>query len=145
MRRSVLPVLAAVALSACAEDRSYVGPVRDAGDARVLAGGVAEFVSLRVRTPHSTVTLEPVPSAQADNAVTPEVVAALRRQGFGVAADRSVAAGLRSLRYVVTSLDEGELIRMTLDDAVRGARFFARNASGYLQTGGPFTVTEAMR
>jgi hypothetical protein len=46
-------------------------------------------------------------------------------------------------RYLVTALDNGDLVRLTLDDATEGSRFFVRNTAGGLQAGGPLTVTQA--
>ena len=138
--RLALPLLGAAALSACAaaDHRSYVGDVAPA-DALVLAGGVGDFVALQVRTPFSTIALDPVPSGQIGNPVTPAIASALNDRGFGVAANRSVAAGAHSLTYEVTPFDEGGLIRMTLDDDTKGARYFARSG-GQLRAGGPLTV-----
>jgi hypothetical protein len=42
-------------------------------------------------------------------------------------------------RYLVTALDNGDLVRLTLDDATEGSRFFVRNTAGGLQAGGPLT------
>jgi hypothetical protein len=56
---------------------------------------------------------------------------------------QAVPARAHHLRYLVTSLDNGDLVRLTLDDATEGSRFFVRNTAGGLQSGGPFTVTQA--
>jgi hypothetical protein len=90
------------------------------------------------------VLLDPTPSDQARNALTPSLASALRRHGFAVAEDgQTVPSGAHRLRYLVTPLDNGDLMRLTLDGATEGSRFFVRNSAGGLQSGGPFTVTQA--
>ena len=142
MTRALPLLLAGLALTACADNRSYVAPGQGPADARALANGVADFVSQRLRTPHATVMLAP---AQTDNDVTEEIIAALKRRGFGVTTAGTDAAAGQPLRYLVTPLDDGDLLRMRLEGVASGARFFARGPGG-LQPSGPFTVTaEAAR
>jgi hypothetical protein len=132
-------------LTGCAlgPDSSYVAQLQQPADADILAGGIVAFVAMRLPAASSTVVLDPTPTGQAGNAVSPTLAAALRRRGFAVAEDgQAVPAGAHHLRYLVTSLDNGDLVRLTLDDATEGARFFVRNTAGGLQPGGPFTVTQ---
>lgn len=139
-------LLMAGAVVACALDgrRSYVGPVETPADARVLAGDMADFVGGRLPAGSSTVILDPTPSGQAANALTPAFVAALRHRGFAVAdAGQAGGPGTHRIRYVVTRLDRGDLLRVTIDGgAAAAARFFVRNSAGALQAGGPFTVRQ---
>lgn len=142
MTRALPLLLAGLVLTACADNRSYVAPGQGPADARVLANGVADFMSQRLRTPHATVMLAP---AQADNDVTEEITAALKRRGFSVTTEGTDAAAGQPLRYLVTPLDNGDLLRMKLKGVASGARFFTRGPGG-LQPSGPFTVTvEAVR
>ena len=125
-------------------DNSYVAQLQQPADAEVLADGMAAFVAMRLPAASSTVVLDPTPSDQVRNSLTPALTAALRRRGFAVAEDgQAVPAGEHHLRYLVTSLDNGDLVRLTLDDAIEGSRFFVRNTAGGLQSGGPFIVTQA--
>lgn len=143
--RLALPCLAAL-LTGCAfgPDTSYVAQLEQPADAQVLANGMAEFVATRLPAASSTVALDPTPSDQADNSLTPALAAALRRRGFAVAeGGQTLPPGSHHLRYVVTSLDRGSLVRLTLDGTSEGSRFFVRNSAGGLQSGGPFTVTQA--
>ena len=142
----ILPFLAVAALSACAvgPNTSYVAPLRQPADAQVLADGMAEFVAMRLPAASSTVILDPTPSDQAGTALTPAFAAALRRRGFAVAEHGdSPLQSAHHVRYLVTPLDNGDLVRLTLDGNTQGARFFVHNASGELQAGGPFTVLQA--
>ena len=88
--RLALPLLAAASLASCAigPDNSYVGELSAPGDARILAAGMAEFVSTQLPAASSTIALDPTPADQASNALTPAFTAALRRRGFAVADDR---------------------------------------------------------
>ncbi len=147
MRRArvALAAFAAAALAGCAvgPDTSYVAPVEREADAQVLGSGVAAFVALRLPS-GSAVALAPTAWDQPSDAVTPVLAAALRQRGFAVAeGDQPAAANAHRVRYLVTSLDNGNLVRVTLDGATEGARFFVRNTAGGLQAGGPYTMTQA--
>jgi len=145
LRRFALPCLAAL-LTGCSfgPNSSYVAQLQQPTDAQVLAKGIAAFVAMRLPAASSTVALDPTPSDQARNSLTPALASALRRRGFAVAENgQPVAASTHHLRYLVTPLDNGDLVRLTLDGATEGSRFFVRNSAGGLQSGGPFTVTQA--
>ena len=136
----------ACSLAACAlgPGNSYVGHVDTQADAQVLAGDMADFVAGQLPAVSSTVVLDPTPSDQAGNDLTPAFVAALRDRGFAVAdARQGGAPGAHHIRYLVTRLDNGDLVRVTIDGAAAEAsRFFVRNSAGDLQAGGPFTVRQ---
>ncbi|HUZ64818.1 MAG TPA: hypothetical protein VMU82_14030 [Acetobacteraceae bacterium] len=143
--RIALPCLTAL-LAGCAlgPNASYVARLQSPSDVSVLADGMAAFVAARLPAASSTVVLDPTPSDQARNSLTPALVAALRSRGFAVAQDgQAVPGGVHHLRYLVTPLGDGDLVRMTLDNAIKGSRFFVRNLAGGLQSGGPLMVTEA--
>lgn len=136
----------ATLMTGCAvgPDKSYVALLQQPADAQTLADGIAAFVAMRLPAVTSTVALDPTPSGQAGNAVTPALGGALRHLGFGVAEEvRTAPAGVHRLRYLVTPLDNGDLVRLTLDDSAEGSRFFVRNTTGGLQSSGPFLVTQA--
>ncbi len=105
---------------------------------------MAEFVATRLRATSSTVALDPTLAGQAGNALTPALASALQHRGFAVAeGGQGQSAGAHRLRYLVTPLDNGDLVRLTLDGTVEGARFFVRTTAGGLHSGGPYTVTQA--
>ena len=144
----ILPhAAAAVLLAACAAGTggsSYVAPLQQPGDAEVLANAMAEFVAGRLPAAASTVAFAPTPAEQAGNAVTGAFASALRRRGFAVAeGGQPPPARAHRLRYLVTPMDNGNLVRLTIDDSTQGARFFARDPAGGLRSGGPYTVTQA--
>ena len=145
----LLPLVATAAmLSACAydPDSSYVEPLTAPADATVLAGAMTEFVSMRLPAARAALVLQATSDGQASNAVTPVLTDDLRRRGFALVADGT--AGAHRVRYLVTPLDRGDLVRLSLDGgSTEASRFFVRTAVGTLQVGGPFTIrtTEAER
>ncbi|MGI4955788.1 MAG: hypothetical protein ACRYG6_09580 [Janthinobacterium lividum] len=148
--RLALPALAACGLSACAEvgpRTSYVEPLPHAGDAQVLAGSISTFLAAQIPAAASTIALDPTPTDQDSNALTPVLAASLRQQGFGIAAEANgtpgapAAQAAHTLRYWITPMDSsGELVRLLLDGNKEASRFFVRNTAGTLQGGGPYTV-----
>ncbi|MBV8401899.1 MAG: hypothetical protein JOZ17_24735, partial [Acetobacteraceae bacterium] len=89
-----------------------------------------------------SIALEATPSSQSSNALTPEFATALRSRDFALAENGQRApAGAHRVRYVVSPLDSGTLVLVTIDGSTEAARFFSRNTSGALQPGGPVTVT----
>jgi hypothetical protein len=141
MLRLALPLVAVSSLPGCAlgPSSSYVSQVDTPADAQALAAGMVVFVAAQLPAASSTVVLDPTPSDQAGNALTPAFVAALRDRGFAVA-DEGQAG--HHIRYLVTSLDSGDLVRVSIDDSAEASRFFVRNAEGGLQAGGPFLVRQ---
>ena len=145
MLRFAFPLAALSSLVACAlgTDNSYVSQVDTPADAQVLAAGMVVFVAAQLPAASSTVVLDPTPSDQADNALTPAFVAALRDRGFAVADEgQASASGTHHIRYLVTPLDNGDLVRLSIDDGAQASRFFVRNSAGGLQAGGPFMVRQ---
>jgi hypothetical protein len=70
-------------------------------------------------------------------------VAALRDRGFAVADEGQAGThGTHHIRYLVTPLDNGDLVRVSIDDSAQASRFFVRNTAGGLQAGGPFMVRQ---
>lgn len=133
-------------LSACAFDPSgsYVAQIERPEDAAVLASGITTFVSAKLPAASTTIVLDATPTDQTGNSLTPALAEALRRAGFAVAdPTQTMSSSGHHLKYLVTPLDSGSLVRLVLDDRTAASRFFGRNTSGELQAGGPFTVTQA--
>ena len=140
----LLPLLAACGLAACStgSDTSYVASLSAPSDARVIAAGIGAFMKTQLPTASTTIVLDPTPSDQAGNALTPALANSLRQQGFAVA-QGNTPEGAHTLRYWVTPLDaSGELVRLMIDGRKEASRFFVRNTIGTLQSGGPFTVVQ---
>lgn len=145
-RRLALSCALAALASGCAlgPNSSYVAPLRQAADAQILADGTATFIAMQLPAASTTVVLDPTPSDQARNAFTPALAAALRRQGFAIADPaQPIPMSAHYVRYLVTPLDNGDLVRLTLDDTTEASRFFARTADGGLRAGGPLMMTQA--
>ena len=145
MLRRALSLAAVSCLAACAlgPGSSYVSQVDTPADAQVLAAGMVVFVAAQLPAASSTIVLDPTPSDQAGNALTPAFVVALRDRGFAVADEgQASASGTHHVRYFVTPLDNGDLVRVSVDDRAQASRFFVRNSAGGLQAGGPFMVRQ---
>jgi hypothetical protein len=143
--RPALPLLMAVALVSCtiSPDNSYVGELAAPGDAQILAAGMVEFVATQLPAGSTTIALDPTPADQASNVLTPTFTAALRRRGFAVADDKQVVApAAHRVRYWVTPLDNGDLVRLSIDGRTEASRFFVRNSRSSLQASGPFMVRQ---
>lgn len=147
--RLALPAFAACGLSSCAEvgpRTSYVEPLSHAGDAQVLAGSISTFLATQIPAAASTIALDPTPTDQDSNALTPVLAASLRQQGFAITTEANATPGTpaqtgHTLRYWITPMDSsGELVRLLLDGNKEASRFFVRNTAGTLQSGGPYTV-----
>ena len=140
--RLPLAGLAVITLGACVAgpNSSYVGPIDAPADAQVLAAGMADFMAARLPAASTTIALDPTAAGQAGNALTPVLVTALRERGFAIANEHQAGMpGSHRVRYRVTPLDNGDLVRLTVD-GTEASRFFARNTAGTLQAGGPYTV-----
>jgi hypothetical protein len=138
-----LVLLAASLLGGCAlgSSGSYVANLRAPADAQVLASGMVDFVAAELPAASSTISLDPTPSGQQKNALTPALLRDLRQRGFAIAdGNQADQAGIHHLRYLVTPLEGGVLVRLSIDDRTQAARFFAPNTAGSLQAGGPFMV-----
>jgi hypothetical protein len=112
-------------------------------DAKVIATGISSFMQTQLPAASTTIVLDPTPSEQASNALTPRLADSLRQQGFAVAVTAAPTEGSHTLRYWVTPMDaSGELVRLMIDGRKTAAQFFLRNHAGDLETGGPFTVAQ---
>ena len=121
----IATLLLASALGACATPNgSYVDPHVSA------AAPIIDTIVVIVAGEHPngrTVCLEPLPADQASNAITPELVAALRAEGFTVA-----ETGAPVLRYQLTPLEAGTLLRVGFNGVLASAFFAGPGASGPL-------------
>jgi hypothetical protein len=141
------PLLVVCGLVGCAvgPSTSYVASVSAPADATVIASGIGTFLQTRLPAASTTLALDPTPTEQASNALTPVLADTLRQQGFAVA-EGVPPAGSHTLRYWVTPLDaSGELVRLLIDGHENAAQLFVRSAAGGLQSGGPFTVMKRER
>lgn len=143
--RVLAPLLLASGLAACAGNpaTSYVAPLTGPTDAQIIAGEITDFMALSLPAATTTLALEAPAADQSSNTLTPILTAALRRRGFATVDfdEDASSSGVRRMRYQVTPMDNGDLVRLTIDGgAIQSSRFLARNSAGSLQAGGPFTV-----
>jgi hypothetical protein len=134
----LLPI---VLLAGCAATGgSYVDGSFAPTDAATLATDMTAFIKSNLPPASSTLVLDPPPAGQASNALTPAFAASLRQAGFAVAL--AATPGAHRIRYLVTPLEGGTLVRLTID-GTEASRFFTRDPAGGLQARGPFMVREA--
>jgi hypothetical protein len=74
--------------------------------------------------------------------VTPALTTDLRSRGFSIA-DAAHPGNAHRISYLVSPLDGGILIRISIDGADQASEFLARDTAGKLEAGGPYTVREA--
>ncbi|MEA2736991.1 MAG: type secretion system protein TrbH [Acetobacteraceae bacterium] len=81
-----VPLLAVCSLAACAvgPDTSYVSAISAPTDATVIAAGIGSFMRTQLPAASTTLVLDPTPTDQASNALTPVLRNTLRQQGFAV-------------------------------------------------------------
>ncbi|MCM8739326.1 conjugal transfer protein TrbH [Azospirillum sp. A1-3] len=117
---------------------SYVEAVTPA-DAPVLAADIAGFMAERLPAAATTLALDAPIADLVNDSLTPVLRGELRRIGFGVADAGQNAPGAHPLRYLVTPLNAGVLVRLQVDRTT-ASRLWLRNSAGTLQAGSPFTV-----
>ena len=145
-RPAPLTFLAVACLAGCTvgPNTSYIAALRQPADAEVLAGGMAVFVSLQLPAASTAIILDPPSYFQSGSVLIPALTLALRHHGFAVAEDaQPLLSNAHHVRYLVTPLDNGDLVRVTIDGSTEGSRLYVRNTAGGLQAGGPFTLTRA--
>lgn len=143
---SLLPLLAAVVLSACATSRpsmSYVAPEITAADAQVLAADSVAYLANPLPPARTTLLLDP-PSDGKHDALTGAMLNSLRARGYGVAVvdpKTGVPAGQGvPLRYLASPALSGVVLRLQFQ-GVEAASYYPRTTDGkLLPNGAPFTV-----
>jgi hypothetical protein len=146
--RFLLCMLVVPSVAGCVDGlaTSYVGPITTPADAEVLAVGITDFMASRLPVASTTLALDPLSLEQSGNVLTPALIAALRKRGFAtVDAGNTAPPGTHPLRYWITPMSTGNLVRLAIDGgAIEGNRLFVRNRVGRLQPGGPFTIRAAV-
>lgn len=133
--RKTIPALWLLLASGCAGGmHSYVESLTPE-DAKIVGAGIVEFVQARANPNSGGVAVE---APAADALLGPEVRSDLEAAGYKVGDEAH-----HRLRYQVTPLDDGMLVRLSLDGG-DAARFYGREF-GKLSPNGPFTLREASR
>ncbi len=149
--RFLLPVLAALALSACATSRpsmSYVAPEVTASDARTLATDAVDFLADPLPPAKTTLLLDPpaVRQGAAPDVLTPAITDSLRARGYGLAVvvdDRPASKDVQAIpfRYLASPLDNGIVLRLQFKGQ-EATKLYPRTTAGTLLTNGPFLLRE---
>ena len=108
-------------------------------DAPPVVQAITEFVTAHCPPGQSTLVLDPAPTDKQANTIASEVSDALREKGFAVAADAKAAPDAHHVRYLVTPLFDGFLVRVSVDHA-EGSRLFLHDKAGTLVASGALAV-----
>ncbi len=120
-------LLLAATVGGCAYDGSYVDP-RVSGEAASTQSTVAAIVRIVAsEADGKALVLEPPPNEQANNAITSALVAALAAEGFTLTEN-----GAPVLKYQVTPLAAGELLRVAFNGSWSALFFASPGVSGPL-------------
>jgi hypothetical protein len=131
MRRfGVMAVLAPLCACAAWPNGSYVR-MTNQGDGAVLAPAIAGYVSKAVPAGTVVTLMQPTGDAVLSPVLSVDLVRAGVKMGV---------AGI-PVAYLVTPLDQGVLLRITVGRAV-ASRYLVRNTGGQLQPGGPMMVAQ---
>jgi type IV secretion system protein TrbH len=128
-------------LSSCAflsPQGSYVDAVQPK-EATLLASSMADFLGQQLPPAKTTLVLIPLPGSQAKNTLTSALTLALVRAGYGMASLAAAPTEAHRIRYLVSSMKTGVLVRIQYDQT-EAACWFIRNRQHQLYAGLPFTV-----
>jgi hypothetical protein len=138
----ILAAVAALGLAGCAAMQpvtaSYVAPVTPT-DTMPLVQSIASFVGDQLPVGRSTLLLEPPPANQQANTLTPALTTVLHARGYAIAADAKAAPSSHHVRYLVTPLFDGILVRVNIDKT-EGSRMFQHDKAGNLVAYAPMAV-----
>src|SRR5271165_2987982 len=131
--RKTVPLLLLLASGCASGMRSYVETITP-DDTKTIGEGIVAFVRSRESPASGAIALE---GPANDGLLAPEIQSELEAAGYKV----GNGDARHRLRYQVTALDDGLLVRLSLDDG-DAARFYQRDF-GKLSASGPFTFREA--
>lgn len=137
--------MAVAVLSGCASSHraasSWVEPM-SSQDAKTIVEDLAEFLA-KEEAPAKAVLLVASPQVR-QSVLATELEAALLKAGFGVSiAGTSSDTGGKRLRYAVSGLDGGVLVRVWLEERLAVCWYRRESAEGALVAGSAWTVREA--
>ncbi|MCD2514663.1 conjugal transfer protein TrbH [Comamonas endophytica] len=144
---------AALFLSACAaplrSSSSYVDSNINAADAITLANDAAVYLSKSLSPAKTMLVIDPPPTRNVADELTPAMQTALREKGYGVLIlstknpekkEKADPPAGTALRYLASPLETGVLLRLQFQ-GIEASRFYQRNKDGALLPNGfPFTV-----
>ena len=131
--RKTVPLLLLLASGCASGMRSYVETITP-DDTKTIGEGIVAFVRGRESPASGAIALE---GPANDGLLAPEIQSGLEAASYKV----GNGDARHRLRYQVTTLDDGLLVRLSLDDG-DAARFYQRDF-GKLSPSGPFTFREA--
>jgi hypothetical protein len=117
---------------------SYVQSGIGGMDAAAVANDMAQFLQHQMPAAKTTIVLEPL-----RNPLHDELVEQLTSRGFGIMQRKpDPEQAVTQLRYMVTTLDSGILVRMSYQGQV-ASRFYSRAADGRLSLENRYAIRGA--
>jgi hypothetical protein len=119
---------------------SYIQPGINNADSVEVTSDMAQFLQGQMPAAKTTLALEPL-----KNPLHDELVAQLTQRGFGIV-QRNPGPELDvvALRYMVTTMDSGILVRMSYQHQV-ASRFYNRAMDGRLSLENRYSIREAAK
>jgi hypothetical protein len=119
---------------------SYIQPGIGSPDSTEVTNDMARFLQGQLPAAKTTLALDPL-----RNPLHDELVAQLTRRGFGII-QRNPGPELDAvtLRYMVTTMDSGILVRMSYQHQV-ASRFYNRAMDGRLSLENRYSIREAAK
>jgi hypothetical protein len=138
MRVAVMAALAVAAagVAGCAvSPTSYVSTsALSAEGSAVLASDIVGFVGTEIQPANGSIAVQ---VANDDARVGPALLQALQQTGYSL----TTGPARHHLAYTVTTLPDGTVLRVTLDQITAGRLY--HSTAGYLDPAGPFSVIDA--
>ena len=109
-------------------------------EAVIIASSLTHFMAEQLPPASSTLAMAPMADNKT-NTLNKTLHQQLRKAGFEVAESSQAIANAHAIRYLVTPLSTGLLVRLQIDNReVTG--WFPKNSNGLLQANSSFTVRE---
>lgn len=118
---------------------SYVSKEISVSDSEIVGEDMAAFLSSQLPAAKTTLYIELLNSV-----VSAVLVNELTEKGFGILETKPAEGSAVELRYFVTPLDNGILVRMRYQDKI-SSRYYGRQADGKLFSSSKIAVREAAK
>lgn len=142
----IVAILAIVLLNACTShiiNQSYVDDLSEA-DTSTIASTVAAMVADRITPEDKPVALVPLASSQSGNPFAAQLKSALEARSYKVVENKAGAKDVYRLRYLLTSYQDGYVLRVNLNDT-ETTTLLSRGRNGLLLASAPLAVREGIR
>ena len=134
-------ILTSILLNGCVSmnaSSSYVDKMTPE-EASVISQSITKFVAKELPVASTTLALMP-PTGKGSAILTPILTYDLRHRGFAVAQNGEPQKNIHSLQYIVTTFNNGILLRLQFDN-IEASRWYSKDALGVISSDNePFAV-----